>query len=239
MNAWAVLPNRPVPFQPMAAAQDRLAAARGEERIPDTVFLLQHPPVVTLGSRGCTHHLLASPETLARTGIELARASRGGDVTYHGPGQLVLYPILRLGAREADAHGYLHNLEEVAIRTAGDFGVAAFRREGLSGAWTASGKIAAIGFRLKRWITLHGMSFNVRVDLDHFRLIVPCGLAAEPVTSLAALLADACPLIERARERMLAHFEDVFGRPLRRIGNAAQLPSEMRELLPPAVLETL
>ncbi len=193
--------------------QERLVTERAREAIPDTVLFLEHRPVVTLGARSRTAHLKLSREELAARGIELCPATRGGDVTYHGPGQLVMYPILKLGEREADAHGYLANLEEVALRTAADFGVEAWRREGLNGIWTGAGKLAAIGFRIRRWVTMHGMSFNVDPDLAGFQAIVPCGLR-EPVTSLRVLLGGRCPSLPDVRERMAAHFGDVFQRPL-------------------------
>ncbi len=214
MNAWAVIYESAQPFPLMAAAQEQLAVARFEERIPDTFLFLEHAPVVTLGRRGRTEHLLVSPEALRARGIALHKASRGGDITYHGPGQLVLYPILRLGALNADAHGYLHNLEEVAIRTCADFGVTARRVTGKSGAWTDAGKIAAIGFHLRRGITLHGMSFNVCPDLSGFETIVPCGLRGDPVTSLHSILGRCAPSLADVRQRMMTHVERVFERHL-------------------------
>jgi len=123
-----------------------------------------------------------------------------------------MYPVLSLGGSEADAHGYLHNLEEVAIRTAADFGVPAFRREGKTGAWTEAGKLAAIGVRFKHWVTQHGMSFNVDVDLGYAALIVPCGLSGERVTSLRALLGRKCPSLVQVRERMAGRFLEVLQR---------------------------
>ena len=143
---------RPVPYAPAAEAMERLVDARQRNAIPDTVLFLEHEPVVTLGNRGRDNFLLKSPAELAREGVHVAHASRGGDVTFHGPGQLVIYPILALGHGEADAHRYLDRLEETAIRTCADFGVAAFRVPGKTGAWTDLGKIAAIGVRFKRWI---------------------------------------------------------------------------------------
>ena len=187
-------------------------AARIAERIPDTVLLLQHTPVVTLGRRARDEHLLVAPEALAERGIDFHVSARGGDITYHGPGQAVLYPILKLGSKEADAHGYLWNLEEAALRTAADFGVPAFRREGKSGAWTEAGKIAAIGFKLRRWVSFHGMSFNVDVDLSGFDLMVPCGLAGEPVVSLASLLGGRCPAMPEVHAALIRHFSEVSGR---------------------------
>jgi lipoate-protein ligase B len=213
MSARAFFFSHPVPFAEGVALQERLVAARARDAIPDTVLFLEHPPVVTLGARGRTAHLKLAREELTARGIELCPASRGGDVTYHGPGQLVMYPILKLGEREADAHGYLANLEEVALRVAADFGVPAWRRKGLNGIWTAAGKLAAIGFRIRRWVTMHGMSFNVDPDLTGFQVIVPCGLR-EPVTSLRILLGERCPALPAVRAHTAAHFSEVFQRPL-------------------------
>ena len=206
--------RRLVPYAEGILLQEQLVRARIEERIPDVVLFLEHAPVITLGARSRPGHVLLSPAELDARRIGLCRTSRGGDVTFHGPGQLVMYPILRLGEREADAHGYLRNLEEIAIRTAGDFNVRAFRREGLTGAWTRGGKLAAIGIRFKRWVTFHGMSFNVSPDLSGFSAIVPCGLHGESVTSLRELLGGAAPSVSVVRERMARHFADVCGRPL-------------------------
>ena len=212
-RARAIVFDAPVPYADGLRIQERLVADRQAGRIPDTVLFLEHRPVVTAGNRGRTQHLLVAPEELAHRGIDYFVASRGGDLTYHGPGQLVMYPVLQLGGREADAHGYLNNLEEIAIRTAASFGVEAFRRAGMNGAWTQAGKIAAIGFRLKRWVTCHGMSFNVRVDLAGFQTIVPCGLVGEPVASLETLLGPSCPSVAEVRTAMMGHFADVCGRP--------------------------
>lgn len=213
-SAYAVHFRRPVPYDRALQYQQALLDARRVNRVRDTVLFLEHEPVVTLGNRGREQYLLKSREELAAAGIALVHASRGGDVTYHGPGQLVMYPILHLGGSQADAHGYLYNLEETALETAAEFGVAAYRREGKSGAWTDRGKLAAIGFRLKRWITMHGMSFNVSVDLSGFDLIVPCGLVGEPVTSLAGLLGDRVPGMEAVVTSMGTHFSRVCGRVL-------------------------
>ena len=231
MTAWGVFFDSPLPFADGVRIQNEIHKARLADRIPDTVLFLEHRPVVTLGTRGRSNYLLISPEQLAARGIEFAQASRGGDVTYHGPGQLVMYPILKLGEREADSHSYLTNLEEIAIRTAADFGVAARRRKGMNGAWTDDGKIAAIGFRLKRWITMHGMSFNVSVDLEGFKTIVPCGLQGEPVSSLKKILGDRCPSRERVRERMAHHFSEVCGRPLKFFSADGPLPDGLSQIL--------
>ncbi len=222
-----------VPYAEGVRLQEELVRARIEERIPDVVLFLEHAPVVTLGMRSRPGHVLLSSAELDARGIGLCRTSRGGDVTFHCPGQLVMYPILRLGEREADAHGYLRNLEEIAIRTACDFNVRAFRRDGLTGAWTQGGKLAAIGIRFKRWVTFHGMSFNVSPDLSGFSAIVPCGLRNEPVTSLRELLGGAAPSVSAVRERMAIHFADVCGRPMLCMDapdNASNLPGIMERL---------
>jgi lipoate-protein ligase B len=169
---------------------------------------------VTLGNRGRDNYLLLSREEYAARGIELFHVERGGDVTYHAPGQWVLYPIIYLGGRGADSHGYLWNLEEVALRTLADFGIAGFRREGKNGAWTEQGKVAAIGFRLKRWVSFHGMSFNVCLDLSGFQTIVPCGLVGQPVASMQTVLGDACPVQDAVRDRLLTNFAEVCARDL-------------------------
>jgi lipoyl(octanoyl) transferase len=171
------------------ALQQRLVEDRKAGRIPDQLLLLQHPPVITLGvkARNDRSHLLATADTLAAEGIELFETGRGGDITYHGPGQLVGYPILDLKPDRCDVHRYVRDLEEVMIRAAASFGVNATRVPGLTGAWVGDDKLAAIGVRIARWITSHGFAFNVGTDLQHFSLIVPCGLAGKGVTSLNTL----------------------------------------------------
>jgi lipoyl(octanoyl) transferase len=232
MTARALYFDAPLSFADGVCIQEQLVRARAAGSIPDVVLFLEHDPVVTLGSRGRDRALRVSPEQLRALGIEFAHASRGGDVTYHGPGQLILYPILRLGGNEADAHGYLWNLEEIAIRTAVDFGVAARRRKGMNGTWADAGKIAAIGFRLTRWVTMHGMSFNVDVDLAGFETIIPCGLKGEPVSSLKAILGARCPPLTEVRDCMKTHFEAVCGRALQ-ICAANALPADLAGVLRP------
>lgn len=231
MSAWGIFFDSPLAFADGVRIQNEIHTARLADRIPDTVLFLEHRPTVTLGTRGRSNYLLVSPEQLASRAIEFTRASRGGDVTYHGPGQLVMYPILKLGEQEADSHSYLANLEEIAIRTAADFGVGARRRKGMNGAWTDDGKIAAIGFRLKRWITMHGMSLNVSVDLEGFKTIVPCGLQGELVSSLKKILGDRCPSMERVRDRMAHHFSEVCGRPLEVFSANGTLPDGLSQIL--------
>lgn len=231
MTAWSVHFKSPVSYQTGLDMQLRILKARQEDRIPDTVLVLQHQPVVTLGNRGRANYLLKTEAEYKAMGIDLFHAERGGDVTFHGPGQWVIYPILHLGGNEADSHGYLHNLEEIAIQTLADFGIEGFRKEGKSGAWTDAGKIAAIGFRLKKWVSFHGMSFNVSPDLSGFQTIVPCGLVGEPVASLKAILGDSCPGMEQVGNSLLNHFSTVCHRKLDRFGSEDNLPVELAELI--------
>jgi lipoyl(octanoyl) transferase len=166
--------------------QQSLVARRRRDQIPDTLLLLEHPPVITLGRSADPAHVLLDRDMLARRGIEIHESGRGGDVTYHGPGQLVGYPILALGAGRRDAHRYLRDLEQALIDTVEQYGVRGQREPGMTGVWVGELKLAAIGVRLSTgWITSHGFSLNVGPDLDAFRTIVPCGLHDRGVTSLA------------------------------------------------------
>jgi lipoate-protein ligase B len=231
MTAWAITIEKPLPYDDGVRLQTALVNARIADALPDTVLFLEHTSVITLGVRAQDSHVLLSSADLKRRHIDLYHSSRGGDATWHGPGQLVMYPIIRLGEQEADAHGYLHNLEEIAIRTAGDFGIAAYRRPGLTGAWTQAGKLAAIGIRLKRWVTFHGMSFNVKPDLAGFTTIVPCGLAGEAVISLEKLLGAACPTLAEVRAHMALHFSDVCRRDLQPCPPWETLDEPLKNLL--------
>ena len=230
MKTIALQFEEPVPYQAGLDIQHRLLRARQADEIPDTVLILQHTPVITLGNRGRDNYLLKTPEEYKALGIEVFHAERGGDVTYHAPGQWVLYPIIYLGGSDADSHGYLWNLEEVALRTLADFGIQGFRREGKNGAWTEQGKVAAIGFRLKRWVAFHGMSFNVDPDLSGFQTIVPCGLVGQPVASMQTVLGDACPPMEAVRDRLLANFSEVCGRELKTF-QYPELPPELQKVV--------
>ena len=208
--------------------QKQLVDARKADRIPDQLLLLEHPSVITLGvrSRDDRSHVLATPEMLEREGVELFETGRGGDVTFHGPGQLVGYPILDLRPDRMDVHRYVRDLEEVMIRVAAAFGVSATRQPGLTGAWVntseAGGaprwdKLAAIGVRIARWVTSHGFAFNVTTDLDGFGLIVPCGIADKGVTSLARLLERDVSMAE-VEDAAVAALATVFDRHAVEIG---------------------
>lgn len=169
--------------------QKRLVEQRKAGAIPDQLLLLEHPPVITLGvkTRSDRSHITATAEVLEREGVEVFETGRGGDVTYHGPGQLVGYPILDLKPDRCDVHRYVRDLEEVLIRTATAFDIEAARIPGLTGVWVGDRKLAAIGVRIARWVTSHGFALNVSTNLSHFRLIVPCGLEDKGVTSIAEL----------------------------------------------------
>ena len=167
--------------------QRALVEERRAGRVPDLLLLLEHPHVITLGVKAdaARSHLIATPDLLTARQVEVHETGRGGDITYHGPGQLVGYPILDLRPDRCDVHKYVRDLEEVMIRTTRDFGVESARIAGLSGAWAGADKIGAIGVRISRWITSHGFAFNVTTDLDFFNLIVPCGIETGGVTSLS------------------------------------------------------
>jgi len=202
-----------VPYTEALAMQRALVEDRRAERIDDTLLLLEHPHVLTLGVRGDggRSHILVSDDALAQRGIDVHETGRGGDITYHGPGQLVGYPIVALKPDRCDVHRYVRDLEDVIIRTAASYGVDAGRVDGLTGVWVGRDKLAAIGVRISRWITSHGFALNVTTDLDYFSLIVPCGIADRGVTSLARLLGR--PVDRReVEDRIAAHFCTVFDR---------------------------
>ncbi|HID87211.1 MAG TPA: lipoyl(octanoyl) transferase LipB [Anaerolineae bacterium] len=198
------------PYDRALELQHRLVAARKEGRGEDVLILLEHPPVITLGRRADESHITASPELLARLGIRVYRVERGGDVTYHGPGQIVGYPILDLRGHRQDVGWYVHSLEEVIIRALADFGVVAQRVEGAVGVWVGDGKIAAIGARIESWVTYHGFALNVDPDLRHFDLIVPCGIRDKGITSMRRVLGKPVDL-EVVRRRLAQRFGEVFG----------------------------
>jgi lipoyl(octanoyl) transferase len=204
-----------VPYDEGVALQQGLVDARKAGAIPDTLVLLEHPPVITLGVkvRNSRAHVLATDAELATADVALFESGRGGDVTYHGPGQLVGYPILDLKPDRVDAHRYVRDLEEVLIRVCASYGIEGTRQAGLTGVWVGDEKVAAIGVRLSRWVTSHGFALNVDPDLSHFSLIVPCGIEDKGVTSLARLLGRDVAMAD-VRRRVVAALVEVFGHTL-------------------------
>ena len=199
-----------VPYADALALQERLVVDRREGRVPDTLVLLEHPHVITLGTSSRPEHVLVDAQERESRGIELYQAGRGGDVTYHGPGQLVGYPILDLKPNRRDLHRYLRDLEEVLIRAAAGFGLTAGRSPGQTGVWTDIGKLAAIGVRVSSgWITSHGFALNVCNDLSFFGTIVPCGIPDRDVTSLSLELGHRVS-VDEAAEAVISAFEGVF-----------------------------
>jgi lipoyl(octanoyl) transferase len=195
------------------ALQRALVEERKRGDIPDTLLLLQHPPVITLGVKGDggRSNIVATAERLSALGIDVHETGRGGDVTYHGPGQIVGYPIIDLKPDRCDVHHYVRDLEEVLIRVCADWGVTAGRIKGLTGVWVGADKIAAIGIRISKWVASHGFAFNVAPNLDHFTLIVPCGISDRGVTSLERV-ATRPASIEAVENAIVTRFAEVFER---------------------------
>jgi lipoyl(octanoyl) transferase len=202
-----------VPYADALDIQTRLVDARKSDSIPDQLLLLEHPPVITLGvkTRNDRTHIVASDEMLEEEGVEIFESGRGGDVTYHGPGQLVGYPIMDLRPDRCDVHRYVRDLEESLIRAVSRFGVRGERTTGLTGVWVGNEKLAAIGVRIARWITSHGFALNVSTNLDHFGLIVPCGIVDKGVTSLEHVIGQPVAMAEVATA-IIEAFAEVFER---------------------------
>jgi lipoyl(octanoyl) transferase len=204
-----------VDYDAALGLQQRLVEDRRAGRISDTLLLLQHPPVITLGvkTRGQRANVVATADTLSRAGVVVRDTGRGGDVTYHGPGQLVGYPIFDLRPNRRDVHRYVRDLERVLIEALADFGIEGRRVAGLTGVWVGDpggeAKIAAIGVRISRWITSHGFALNVGTDLTHFDLIVPCGIVDRGVTSLERVLGRSVEMAD-VEDSMIRAFERVF-----------------------------
>jgi lipoyl(octanoyl) transferase len=190
--------------------QQRLFDLRSGGMIGDTLILTEHDPVYTIGNGGDQNHLLASPAELSLIGADVVATNRGGDITYHGPGQLVGYPILDLTSFYRDLHRYLRDLEEVVIRTLARFGVKGGRAEGYTGVWIGNEKICALGVRTSRWVTMHGFALNVSTDLKYFDRIIPCGIFEKGVTSLEAVVGHSVSLND-VIPALLEEFSGVFG----------------------------
>ena len=190
--------------------QGEKVAGRKAGAIPDTLLLLEHPHVFTLGRNARREHLLISNERVTALGAQVFETDRGGDITYHGPGQLVGYPILDLTRHRRDIAWYMRSLEEVFIHVAADYGVPASRLQGAPGVWVRNDKLVAMGVHLSRWVTSHGFAFNVNTDLRYFDWIVPCGLRDKGVTSLEKLLGHHVEMDE-VIQRVVNHFSRIFG----------------------------
>ena len=208
---------RPLGYRAAWDFQRALVERRQRDEIPDVLLLTEHPPVFTLGKSAHRENLLEPPEQLAGRGAEVVETDRGGDVTFHGPGQLVAYPIVHLAGWKKDVHAYLRALEAAAIETADWFGAAASRREGLTGVWCSAGgaprKLASIGVRVSRWVASHGLAVNVTTDLGWFSHIVACGIRDSAVTSLEAETGR--PLsVDAVADRLAASVADVLDRRL-------------------------
>ncbi|HJL15149.1 MAG TPA: lipoyl(octanoyl) transferase LipB [Sandaracinaceae bacterium LLY-WYZ-13_1] len=216
--------------------QERLQRARIRGAVPDTLLLLEHPPVITLGRGAKEQNVLWSRERLEARGFAVHEIGRGGDVTYHGPGQLVGYPIVDLAPDRKDVRRYVRDLEELMVRLSADYGLEAGRVEKMNGTWIGDRKIGAIGVRISRWVTMHGFAYNVSTDLAHFGVIVPCGIADRGVTSLERELDRAVPMDE-VLARLEAHFASIFDAdlthpdapPLAGLGEAAWAPAPWRD----------
>jgi len=194
-------------YGPALELQQELTAARKAGTAPDHLLLLEHPHVITLGRNGHQENLLASAEIMERAGISFFPTDRGGDVTYHGPGQLVAYPIMDLREWKRDVGAFVRGVEQTMIDTLADYGIAAGRIPKLTGVWVGDRKIGAIGVHISRWVTSHGLALNVFTDLSYFQYIVPCGLT-KPVTSMAQFGVRAT--LEEVSRTLAAHFGRVF-----------------------------
>jgi lipoic acid synthetase/lipoyl(octanoyl) transferase len=192
--------------------QQRLVEARSEGAMPDVLLFAEHPPVITMGRTAKPEHVLADEDRLAENGVRLIRCDRGGDVTFHGPGQVVAYPIVHLPSRGLTVHAWLRLLEQTVIETVATFGLQAERWEGRTGVWANGKKFAAIGVRIRRGVSMHGVAVNVASDLSFFKLIIPCGLKDSGVTSLARLLGDAAPSPACFKSEMIRCFSKLLSR---------------------------
>jgi lipoate-protein ligase B len=218
-TCWLIDHGR-IPYAPAYDLQRQLVQARKARAIPDVLLLCEHPHVITLGRNGTRENLRVSETLLQLKNVEFYSSDRGGDITYHGPGQIVGYPILDLTEHRRDIGWYVAQLEEVMIRTTADFGIAAKRVRGQHGAWidTPNGeeKLGALGVHLSRWVTSHGFAYNVSTDRDYFDLIVPCGIAGKGVASLEGALGRSVA-IDEVRDRIVAHFASTFGLEIKKV----------------------
>ncbi len=215
-----------IPYEHGWDFQKRLLKRRAAGEVPDCIITCEHNPVLTMGRGTDRENLLAGAEELENRGVELFEIERGGDITFHGPGQVVLYPIIDLKERGRDTHKYLRDLEQVTIGTLAEFGLKASIREGLTGVWVGDSKLAAIGVAVSKWITYHGIAINVTTDLDCFSLINPCGITAYPVGSVAEQLGHD-PGIDQFRQRIVAQFASHFGYTIEKVDDPDLLITDL------------
>jgi len=240
MNACLIVDLGLISYTHGYALQQRVVAARKAGAIEDVLLLCEHPHVITLGRNGKRENLLASEHVLRQKGVEFHATNRGGDITYHGPGQIVGYPILNLTHKRTDVHWYVRTLEEAMIRASADFGVTAFRIPGKTGIWVetesngcaSEEKLAAIGVHISRWVTSHGFAYNVATDLRYFDLIVPCGISDRKATSLEKLLSRSVSLPE-AKPHLLDHLAELFSLAPRRLSRE-ELLAQLAQVEQPA-----
>ena len=215
-EAW-ILNLDTVPYEEAFDLQKRMVEMRSQNKINDTLILLEHHPVLTITKKDTLKNILASPDELREKGITLCKTNRGGDITYHGPGQLVGYPIMDLKEHGKDLHRYIRNIEEMIIKLLMDYGISAHRDKRHPGVWVVEEKIAAIGISVKSsWVTMHGFSLNINPDLNHYSLIVPCGINDKGITSLSKLLGKSINQ-EEVRHKLIQHYGDLFNLNIRQI----------------------
>lgn len=201
-----------VPYEKALEYQESLLAKRIAEEIPDSLILLEHPPTITTGRKGNTGNLLVRKEYLEKHGVSFVHASRGGDITFHGPGQIVGYPILNLKNHEMDIRKHLRSIEEVIIRTLGDFEIEGRRIDGVTGVWVKRSKIASIGIAIRKWVTYHGFALNVSTNLDYFELILSCGITDVRITSIGSWLGNEESIrMDDVLRSVIKNFMGVFG----------------------------
>jgi len=209
----------PCGYLPSLELQSKVVQKRKTSEVPDCLLFVEYPHTITLGRGGKAEHLLVGASELESKSVRYCETDRGGDITYHGPGQMIAYPILDLKELRRDIDWYLRSLENCIIETLVDFGVQSERVSGATGVWVGDEKIAAIGVRTSQWVTSHGLALNVNTDLDYFDLIVPCGLRSRGVTSLTKILGSRAPGLSEVKSRFILHFGRIFGRSTRQTGS--------------------
>ena len=212
MNTLDIYNLGTVPYEKALKYQENLLSKRIAEEIPDSLILLEHPPTITTGRKGNTEHLLVREEYLKKHGVSFVHSSRGGDITFHGPGQIVGYPILNLKDHGMDIRRHMRTIEEMIINTLGDFGIEGRRIDGVTGVWVKRSKIASIGIAIRKWVTYHGFALNVSTNLDYFDLILSCGITDVRITSMENWLGNNKSVkMDDITQSVIRNFMGVFG----------------------------